>query len=86
MKASVMWLIDNGCELAKPSVGVLLGIYDRTNGEPCKDCACKQTCPAYPKLTAVKSHGLCSKCRSLLNPVKVARRGGKCACGHQVAG
>lgn len=87
------WFIDNGCELTRPSLIIFRGVYDLSGGKPCNGCNCKDTCPAWPKLQgAVSRLGTatldvrprCGKCGSLLNATKVARRGGKCACGQVV--
>lgn len=87
------WFVDNGCELTAPSIQIFYGVYALSGGNPCHGCNCKSTCPAWPKLN-VKPSGMsparldtrprCGNCGSLLNPTKVQRRGGKCACGHKV--
>ena len=46
--------LDAGCELARPDVRMLIGIYDATGGNPCTTgCAYYKggACPAYRKLT-----------------------------------
>ena len=90
------WFFENGCELQRPSPNMLLFVYRQSQGQPCRECNCKDTCPAWPKAKrgpsffaavearAVDTRERCPKCRSLLNPVKVQRRGGKCACGQVV--
>jgi hypothetical protein len=88
------WFFENGCELQRPAAGMLSAIYLASYGQPCRECNCKDTCPAWPKVQrgpaffaavearAVDTRPRCRKCQSLLNPVKVKRRGGKCACGE----
>lgn len=96
-RLSLDWFIENGCELQRPAVAMLAMIYTSTHGEPCRGCNCKSTCPAWPKVQAgmplsatvqarrADTRPRCHKCQSLLNPVKVQRRGGRCACGQEVA-
>jgi hypothetical protein len=79
---SVNWFVDNGCELVKPNIEVFFGVYSLSNGQPCRGCNCKDTCPAWPKVnetpTASNPTGhRCPRCQSPLNMVKVQRRGGK---------
>lgn len=85
---TIDWFIENGCELVHPDIKLLYAIYELENGQPCNGCNCKQTCPAYPKLLSVNKYDSellrCPKCNSLLNPVKVQRRNGLCACGYRV--
>lgn len=87
------WFIENGCELTKPSMATFIAVFTLSHGEPCNGCNCKDTCSAWPKLqypaSRVGSASLdirprCRKCGSLLNMVKVERRGGKCSCGAKV--
>lgn len=86
----IQWFVENGCELAQGTLGIdlFVGIYHLSHGKPCDGCNCKATCPAWPKLKqpvrTVVSGPRCPKCHSLLNMVKVARRGGKCACGEKI--
>lgn len=47
---TLQWLIDNGCELQKPNIEILEGIYEISGGEPCKECNCKRTCPAWAEM------------------------------------
>lgn len=84
----VEWFLENGCELGR----MVIPIYHIENSDPCRRCNCKDTCPAWPKLPmaispiGVRSGGpRCPKCQSLLNMVKVIRRGGKCSCGQEIA-
>jgi hypothetical protein len=86
-------LINRGCELARPNPIILLGIYEMSGGNPCRECNCKQRCSAWREISATAlrapirdNQQRCAKCNSLLNPVKVQRRGGKCACGHPAIG
>lgn len=91
MMPSEQWLREHGCELTK-GLDLLSQIYAMSRGNPCNGCNCKDTCPAWAEmkpqaLTAPArfvNQSLCPKCRSPLNPVKVQRRGGKCACGQAV--
>lgn len=92
---SARWYIQHGCELASPNLALFLeGVYALSGGQPCKECNCKDTCPAWPILQGqaakatrpVTSQRLCPKCRSPLNLQKVQRRGGKCACGQPITG
>lgn len=82
------WFVDNGCELTRPNVAIFLAVYASTYSQPCKDCNCKPTCPAYPKLSqrmyATPLVSRCPKCNSPLNAVKVLRLNGRCACGQEV--
>jgi hypothetical protein len=91
MRQDLMWLAQNGCEL-----GIMLpGIFAATAGEPCRECNCKPSCPAWAKLceedkALARSRKLndgrthCPRCESPLNMRKVAQRGGKCACGQPI--
>lgn len=89
------WLVQNGCELQRPSIQLFAAVYAASAGNPCNGCNCKQTCPAWKKIqgevrvvtSKPKSHPdqpVCPKCQSPLNMKKVERRGGKCACGQGV--
>ena len=92
MKHSAEWLIEHGCELTTPSVGLFLAVFKASHGDPCNGCNCKDTCPAWREInshpatpqTRQDNRQRCPQCRSLLNPAKVARRGGRCACGATV--
>jgi len=44
------WFIENGCKLTKPDPMMLILIHRTQNGDPCKGCNCKHTCPAWPKV------------------------------------
>lgn len=93
MTHDAIWFIDNGCELVSPSLEIFLGVMRLSNGNPCRECNCKDTCPAWPKIAAeqnvktprASSATLCSQCRSPLNMAKVERRGGRCACGAKIS-
>ena len=83
------WLIDNGCELTKPDIRMFMAIYEMSHGNPCRECNCKSTCPAWKKMQSgsqtPRRHGsgnpVCPTCSSPMNMEKVRKRGGKCACG-----
>lgn len=88
---SMKWLVDHGCELTRPNIDIFMAVFRLSGGNPCIGCNCKDTCPAWRDMNdrdmkRVDTGGRrrCDVCRSLLNPVKVARRGGKCACGAAV--
>jgi hypothetical protein len=89
------WFLENRCELTRPFYGTFLAVYQVSGGRPCSGCNCKDTCPVWPlvqnggaAVPALKFQmdwrPKCPKCQSPLNAVKVARRGGKCACGASV--
>lgn len=46
---NLQWFFDNGCELQRPDPGMLSAIWALENGDPCRRCNCKDTCPAWPK-------------------------------------
>jgi len=46
MKKSMAWLAQNGCELRTDRI-LLTGLYLATGGNPCKECTCQDTCPAW---------------------------------------
>lgn len=87
------WFIANGCELVRPDVRLFFAVFAMSNGDPCRQCNCKATCPAWRILSTGAArparHGsgnpLCPQCRSPLNMAKVAKRGGKCACGATIS-
>ena len=43
---TLQWFLDNDCELGR----LVIPIHALTNGEPCRGCNCKSTCPAWPKV------------------------------------
>lgn len=86
----IQWFVDNGCELTSPSVEMFREVHLVSRGDPCRECNCKDTCPAWPKLNqpipvASDVRSRCPKCHSLLNMQKVERRGGKCHCGQSIS-
>jgi hypothetical protein len=52
MRLSMVWYVENGCELQRPDPTLLMLIYASTHGQPCNGCNCKSTCPAWPKVRA----------------------------------
>lgn len=86
------WLLSNGCELAKPDPQMLIAIHALSHGNPCRECNCKDTCPAWKKIASGSQtpvrHGsgnpVCPRCHSPVNLEKAKRRGGKCACGQEI--
>ncbi len=41
------WYMANGCELCSPSLATFMVVYGLTNGSPCAECNCKDTCEAW---------------------------------------
>lgn len=87
------WLEQNGCELTRPDPRMLMLVYQMSNGNPCRECNCKSTCPAWKLLQSNagipirhgSGHPRCPKCQSPVNLDKAKRlRGGKCVCGQQM--
>lgn len=80
---TLQWLLDNGCELQRPNRLMLLTVFEATNGNPCKDCHCKDTCPAWATMRTpvgrmnFQVNGVvqrCLKCQSPVNKAKAVRR------------
>ena len=42
------WFVENGCELLTPSAAIFAVVYMATQGDPCHECNCKDTCKAWP--------------------------------------
>lgn len=86
------WFVKNGCELTSPSYELFVGVFHATDGDPCRECNCKSTCPAWPRVYTLEAKSIdrvieirrCGQCNSPLNMKKVERRGGLCACGAKV--
>jgi len=86
------WFEANGCELTRPDIRIFFAVFQMSNGNPCRECNCKSTCPAWAKMQSGASvqptrhgsgHPLCPKCKSPVNLDKAKRlRGGKCVCGQ----
>jgi len=47
-RKSFNWYINNGCELQRPSMGTFVLVYQKSGGDPCRECNCKDTCKAWP--------------------------------------
>lgn len=56
MVQTLGWFFANGCELQSPDRSSLEYIYSVTDGEPCTECNCKATCPAWPKVHTIGHH------------------------------
>lgn len=49
-------MLKSSCELKQPSVNILIGVYNATNGHPCEGCALKKDCGARHNLELSKQH------------------------------
>jgi hypothetical protein len=49
-RQSLARYMQNDCELQKPDPSLLMAIFALSYGDPCSDCNCKNTCPAWAKL------------------------------------
>ena len=54
MRRSFDWYVVNGCELQSPDIKMFRKVYDISDKDegPCKECNCKDTCPAWPIIQA----------------------------------
>jgi hypothetical protein len=67
---SINWFLENGCELQKPDKGMLIAIHGMSRGNPCSECNCKDTCPAWQILQNEEKQAKNSKFEQKDIPVK----------------